>query len=32
MKFTIRAVFKRSVTIECDNQTICYAQIGRAHV
>ncbi len=25
MKFTIRAVFKRSVTIECDNQTICYA-------
>lgn len=25
MKFTIQAVFKRSVTIECDNQTICYA-------
>ena len=25
MKFTIRAVFKRSVTIEIDNSTICYA-------
>ncbi|HBP24286.1 MAG TPA: polygalacturonase [Oribacterium sp.] len=25
MKFTIRAVFKRSVTIELDNETICYA-------
>ena len=25
MKFTIRAVFKRSVTIELANETICYA-------
>lgn len=25
MKFTIRAVFKRSVTIELDNDAICYA-------